>query len=81
MHEPLKNRTFLGKLFFNFLGANFLAPKSDHQREKQPVLGDGLIRETYFFSLKQNTIIWMLNNTKYEMVSFENGVILQLGSA
>ena len=26
------------KLFFNFLGANFVAPKSDHRRDKQPVL-------------------------------------------
>ena len=24
---------------FNFLGADFLAPKSSHRREKQPVLG------------------------------------------
>ena len=31
--------TYLGKkLFFNCLGANFLTPKSSHQREKQPVL-------------------------------------------
>ena len=34
MHEPLKNIIFL-----NFLGANFLAPKSGHQQEKQPLLG------------------------------------------
>ena len=28
------------KCFFNFLGADFLAPKSGHRREKQqPVLG------------------------------------------
>ena len=40
MHEPLKNRTFLGKnLTFDFLGADYLAPKSAHRREKQPVLG------------------------------------------
>ena len=40
MHEPLKNRTFQGKkLLFNFLGANFLAPKSGHRHKKQPVLG------------------------------------------
>ena len=40
MHESLKNRTYLGKKqFFNFLGADFVAPKSGHQREKQPVLG------------------------------------------
>ena len=28
------------KLFFNFLGADFLAPKKDHEKqpEKQPVL-------------------------------------------
>ena len=40
MHEPLKNITYIGKnCFFNFLGANILAPKSGHQLEKQPVLG------------------------------------------
>ena len=40
VHEPLKNITNLGKkLFFNFLGADFLAPKSSHRLEKQPVLG------------------------------------------
>ena len=37
MHEPLKNRNYFGKkkLLYNF----FLAPKSGHRREKQPVLG------------------------------------------
>ena len=40
MLEPLKNRTNLRKkLFFKFLGANFVAPKSLHRREKQSVLG------------------------------------------
>ena len=40
MHEPLKNSTYLAqKLFFNFLGVDFLAPKSSHRCEKQPVLG------------------------------------------
>ena len=40
MHEPLKNSTYLAqKLFFNFLGFDFLAPKSSHRCEKQPVLG------------------------------------------
>ena len=39
MHEPLKNRTYQGKKsFFNFLGADSLAPKSGHRREKQSVL-------------------------------------------
>ena len=34
--------TYLGKkLFYIFLGANFLMPKSSHQCEKQPVLGLG----------------------------------------
>ena len=30
MHETLKNRTYLAKIYiyFNFLGANFLVPKS-----------------------------------------------------
>ena len=42
MHEALKNRTYIGKkLFFNFLGANFLAPKSRQRHEKQPLLGPG----------------------------------------
>ena len=37
--EPLENRTYLGKkLFYNFLGSNFVTPKSGHQRERQPVL-------------------------------------------
>ena len=40
MHEPSKNITYLGKkLFFNFMGADFLAAKSGHRREKQPLLG------------------------------------------
>ena len=40
MHEPLKNRTYLGiKLFFNFMGADFLAPKSGHRCEKHTALG------------------------------------------
>ena len=34
-----KNITILEKKNFNFLGADFLAPKSKDQREKQPVLG------------------------------------------
>ena len=38
MYELL-NGTYLGKkLFFNFLGADFVAPKSGHRREKQRVL-------------------------------------------
>ena len=33
-HEPLKKLTYLGKkLFFIFLGADFLAPKSGHGHE------------------------------------------------
>ena len=45
MHELLKSRTYLGeKLFFNFLGTDFLAPKSGHRREKRPVLGPEGIR-------------------------------------
>ena len=44
MHEPLKNRTHLGKkLFFSVLGADFLTLNSGHQREKQLVLGVGFI--------------------------------------
>ena len=39
MHKLLKNGTYLGKkLFFNFFEADFIAPKSSHEREKQPVL-------------------------------------------
>ena len=41
VNESLKNRTYLEKRFFNFLGADFLALKSSHQHEKQPVLGPG----------------------------------------
>ena len=38
--ESLKKRTFLGKkMFFNFLGANFLVPKSGHRCERQSVFG------------------------------------------
>ena len=40
MHEPLKNRTYLGRYcFFHFLGADFVAPESGPQREKQQILG------------------------------------------
>ena len=36
--EPLKNRPCLRKkLLFNFLGADFVRPKSSHRRQKQPV--------------------------------------------
>ena len=38
MHKPLNNRTYTGKkCFFYFLGADFVAPKSGHRCEKQPV--------------------------------------------
>ena len=42
-NDPLKDRTFLGKkkLFFNFMGANILAPKRSHRCEKKSVLGSG----------------------------------------
>ena len=33
------------KLFFNFLGNDFLAPKSAHGREKQPLLGPACSRK------------------------------------
>ena len=40
MHEPLKNIMYIGKkLFFNFLGANFVAPKSGHQLVLGPTPG------------------------------------------
>ena len=39
MHKHLKNRTYIGKkLFFDFLGTDFVAPKSGQRREKHPVL-------------------------------------------
>ena len=41
MHEPLKNRTYLGKKKFNFLGADFLTLKAVTNVKKQPVLGLG----------------------------------------
>ena len=55
MHEPLKNRTYLGKkVVFNFLGVNFVDPKSGHQHEKQHVLGPGrpnsFLFAYYFYS-------------------------------
>ena len=39
----------LEKIFKKFLGVDFLAPKSSHRREKQPVLGPGSI---YFIQNK-----------------------------
>ena len=40
MHEPLNNITYAGKkMSFNFLGANFVVPKSGH---KQSALGRAL---------------------------------------
>ena len=46
MHEPLKNRDYVGKNFFQG-GADFLAPKSDHQHEKQPAFGPGYYGSTH----------------------------------
>ena len=49
MHEPLTNLGYLGKkLFFNFLGAHFVVPKSDHRCEKQPIIGPALSHVTCF---------------------------------
>ena len=57
MHEPLKNKIYIGKkLFFNFLGANFLIPKSGHQLEKQPVLGPTHGFSTSFLGATRNSI-------------------------
>ena len=45
----------LEKIVFHFLDANFFAPKSGHQWEKQPVLGPELIKDIWskqFKSLK-----------------------------
>ena len=40
VHEPLKYRTYIRKkLLYNFFDADFVVPKSGH--EKQPVLGPG----------------------------------------
>ena len=49
MHEPLKNRNYVGKKIFlgGEGGADFLAPKSSHQHEKQPVLGPGYFGSTH----------------------------------
>ena len=47
MHEPLKNRDYVEKNFFWGGGADFLAPKSGHQHEKQPVLGPGYYGSTH----------------------------------
>ena len=55
MHETLKNRTYLGKKkIFNILGADFLAPKCSHRREKQPVLGPSSL-------LKKGKLLSLLN--------------------
>ena len=57
MHEPLKNKTYLGKkLFFNFFGANFVTPKSSPRHEKQPVLGLAIIKKM------NNCILQFLKN-------------------
>ena len=57
MHEPLKDITYIRKkIFFNFLGANFLVPKSSHQLEKQPVLGPTHGFSTSFLGATHNSI-------------------------
>ena len=57
MHEPLKNKIYIRKkLFFIFLGANFLVPKSGHQLEKQPVLGPTHGFSTSFLRATRNSI-------------------------
>ena len=67
MHEPLKNITYAGKkLFFNFLGADFLALKSGHRLEKQPVLGLAYGFSTSFLGATRN-LIW---SRKYVMCRF-----------
>ena len=44
------DRTYLGKkIVFKFLGADFLAPKSSHRREKQPVLGPDYAAESTYY--------------------------------
>ena len=65
MHEPLKNRTYLGKkLPFHFLGADFLAPKSSHRCENQPVLGP--VCHLPYIIIKCNLVIW-INFIKSQM--------------
>ena len=44
------------KLFFNFLSANFLVPKSGHQLEKRPVLGPTHGFSTFFLGATHNSI-------------------------
>ena len=39
------------KIFFNFLGTNFFAPKSGQRREKWPVLQPACIQWLMFFGL------------------------------
>ena len=57
MHEPLKNKIYIRKkLFFIFLGADFLMPKSGHQLEKQPVLGPTHGFSTSFLGANRNSI-------------------------
>ena len=65
MHGPFKNRTYLGKkLFFNFLGANFLAPKSSHRHEKQLVLGPDPIKNNFTQPLSAKEILDELEISK-----------------
>ena len=50
--EPLKNRTYLGKkLFFNFLGADFLLPIRGHNVKNSLIYGrdspGGILLEPY----------------------------------
>ena len=44
------------KMFFNFLGANFVAPKSGHQLEKQTVLGPTHGFSTFFLGATRNSL-------------------------
>ena len=69
VHEPLENRTFLGKLFFNFLGVNILAPKSSHLREKQPVLGPVWSgKQTYFHWHKTPSFGYWIILINYDII-------------
>ena len=73
MHEPLNNIPSLGKkLFLIFWGADFLAPKSGHRCEKQPVLGPGGLRN--FFFVLQDLIDKI--NSYFQRIAFQRNLFL-----
>ena len=55
-------------VFFNFLGTDFVAPKSGHRREKQPVLRPDNYCCTYFvmrFFLMSKIVLKIISDTLF----------------